>query len=134
MTYHDHDLNSVENKIIIYATNEGIIHRAEVEVKKFLESESESNAWFFDEENLTISVPTCEARYDSEKDEFFTRTLSVLTLNWEQFQKHFRREMTQKIEMFCFLYDTELEWEETDMKPEPTLDYEAEKAWRETRL
>ena len=134
MTYHDHDLNSIENKIIIYATEEGVIHRAEVEVKKFLESEAETNAWFFDEENLTISVPTCEARYDSEKDEFFTKTLSVTTLTWEQFQKHFKCELTQKIEMFTFLFDTELDWEETDMKPEPTLDYEAEKAWMETRI
>lgn len=134
MNYYDHDLQSEQDKIIIYATEEKTIYRAEVEVKKFLESESESNAWFFDAENLTISVPTCEARYDSEKDEFFTKTLSVTTLNWEQFQKHFRREMTQKIEMFTFLFDTELDWEKTDMKPEPTLDYEAEKAWMETRI
>jgi len=134
MTYHDHDLNSIENKIILYATEEGTIHRAEVEVKKFLESEAESNAWFFDNEKLLISIPTCQADYDPELDQFFTRTLAVSTLTWEQFQKHFKRELTQKIEMFTFLYDTEINWEETDMKPEQTLEEEARRAWMETRI
>lgn len=134
MNYYDHDLQSEQDKIIIYATEEKTIYRAEVEVKKFLESEAESNAWFFDNEKLLISIPTCQADYDPELDQFFTRTLAVSTLTWEQFQKHFRREMTQKIEMFTFLFDTELDWEKTDMKPEPTLDYEAEKAWMETRI